>query len=209
MASRQAALFNEPPPKRTYRPVGETLAEFERIREEEPELSTAEIARKMGLQPKYVYKLLSAQRTLVAGNAKETAAGKSKGRADLAAKLCDPLAKLAMAAAFAAPTVSCVLVERGEITARALVAIAEDHPWMLKSLENVSKIGPVTDLAETLMCLMIAAMLDTGKMPPEHPLAVLTGNTARYAKMHPGAMENRDPVPFPPFPFPAPGSPIP
>lgn len=207
MAARQSALFNDPPaPKRTYRPVAETMAEFEKTREENPELSTAEVARKMGHSPKYIYKLLSAQR-----HADGPAAPvKSKGRTDaLAAKLCDPLAKLAMAAAFAAPTVSCVLVERGEVTARALVAIAEDHPWMLKSLENVGKIGPVTDLAETVMCLMIAAMLDTGRMPPEHPMAVLTGNTARYAKMHPGEMDKRDPAPFPPFPFPVPGTPVP
>lgn len=205
--ARQAALFNDPPPKRTYRPIAETMAELDRLREENPELSTADLARKMGHQPKYIYKLLSAQRQ--EGN-RQVAAGKSKaGTNALAQKLCDPIAKLAMAAAFAAPTVSCVLVERGEVTARALVAIAEDHPWMLKSLENVGKIGPVTDIAETLMCVMIAAMLDTGRMPPEHPLAVLTGNTARYAKMHPGKMEKREPAPFPPFPFPAPGSPVP
>jgi hypothetical protein len=204
----------EAAPKRTYRPVAETLADVEKLRAEEPDITTAEVARKLGYPPKYIYKLLSANR-------KEGAAGKDapaptgapgggvgKARRDaLITKLCDPLAKLAQGVAFAAPTVACVLIDRGEATARALVAIAEDKPRMLAALENVSKVGPVTDLAETLLCLVIAASLDTGRMPPTHPLAVLTGNTERYVKMHPKIM-TEDAAPFPPFPFPAPGVPV-
>lgn len=209
-----ADLFSdqEGAPKRTYRPVAETLADVKRIREEDPNLSTADIARKLGYPPKYLYKLLSEEKKGETAEAGSLPTGKlPKPRADaLVAKLCDPIAKLATAMMFAAPTVACVFVERGETTARALVAIAEGRPKMLAALENVSKVGPVTDLAETLICALIAASLDFGKMPPEHPLAVITGNTARYHKMHPEAAAEaaRGPAPFPPFPFPVPGVPV-
>lgn len=209
---RQGALFddNDGAPKRTYRPVAETLAEVERIKSERPDATTAEIARELGYPPKYVYKLISADRKEKSGSTAATTpssrAGKS--RESLTAKLCDPIAKLATAVMFAAPTVACVLIDRGESTARALVAIAEDHPRMLAALENVSKVGPITDLAETALCLLIAASLDTGRMPPEHPLAVVTGNSARYMKMHPEKLMEQSGAPFPPFPFPVPGVPV-
>jgi hypothetical protein len=210
MAGRQGALFSDSDgaPKRTYRPVAETLADVERIKEERPDATTAEIARELGYPPKYLYKLISADRKEKNSTtaAPTTKAGKS--RESLTAKLCDPIAKLATAVMFAAPTVACVLIDRGESTAKALVAIAEDHPRMLAALENVSKVGPVTDLAETALCLLIAASLDTGRMPPEHPLAVVTGNTARYMKMHPEKLTEQAAPPFPPFPFPVPGVPV-
>ena len=209
MAGRQGALFSDGDgaPKRTYRPVAETLADVERIKAERPDATTAEIARELGYPPKYLYKLISADRKAgsTAATAPSSKAGKS--RESLTAKLCDPITKLATAVMFAAPTVACVLIERGESTARALVAIAEDHPRMLAALENVSKVGPITDLAETALCLLIAASLDTGRMPPEHPLAVVTGNSARYMKMHPEKLTEQ-PAPFPPFPFPVPGVPV-
>lgn len=210
------ALFGDgdASPKRTYRPVAETLAEIDAIRAEEPDITTADVARKLGYPPKYVYKLLSANRKEGAAGsgapaaAAGTGGGVGKARRDaLVTKLCDPLAKLAQGVAFAAPTVACVLIDRGEATANALVSIAEGKPRMLAALENVSKVGPVTDLAETLLCLVIAASLDTGRMPPSHPLAVLTGNTARYAKMHPN-MEQEGAAPFPPFMVPTPGVPV-
>lgn len=213
MGARDLFGGGDAPPKRTYRPVAETLEEIDKIRADEPDITTADVARRLGYPPKYVYKLLSANRKEGAAGSGAPAApaaggGVGKGRRDaLIAKLCDPLAKLAQGVAFAAPTVACVLIERGESTARALVSIAEDKPRMLAALENVSKVGPVTDLAETLLCLVIAASLDTGRMPPSHPLAVLTGNTARYAKMHPN-MEQEAAASFPPFPFPAPGVPV-
>lgn len=187
------------------------MADVERIREENPDATTADIARQLGYPPKYLYKLLSE-----AKGDKETAkqdgrprVGKARTDA-LTTKLLDPIAKLAAGIGFAAPTVACVLIERGESTARALVAIAADRPRMLAALENVSKVGPITDLLETALSIAIAASLDMGRIPPEHPLAVLTGNTARYAKMHPeAAQDTRGPAPFPPFPFPVPGMPVP
>jgi hypothetical protein len=208
-----ADLFSggdEQPPRRTHRPVAETLADYDRIREEKPDATTAEIAREMNYPPKYLYKLLSAsgRTNRSAGKDGPPAAAPKKSRADLVTKLCDPIAKVAAAAAFAAPTLACVLIERGETTARALVAIAEDRPKMLAALENVSKVGPVSDLAETIVLAVIAAALDMGRLPIDHPLAVLTGNTARYVKMHPDAA-NAGPPP-PPFPFtvPTPGMPV-
>lgn len=213
MGARDLFSNGDAPPKRTYRPVAETLEEIDKIRAENSDITTAEVARQLGYPPKYVYKLLSANRKEgAAGSGAPAAAGAGGGvkgarRDALITKLCDPLAKLAQGVAFAAPTVACVLIDRGEATARALVAIAEDKPRMLAALENVSKVGPVTDLAETLLCLVIAASLDTGRMPPAHPLAVLTGNTARYAKMHPNMDQDSAPPLFP-FQVPAPGVPV-
>lgn len=200
-------------PRRTYRPVAETIADVERIREEHPDITMADIARQLGYPPKYLYKLVAQHKKQATGDSggpgPAAPSNKAKARQDLAVKLCDPLAKVATGLMFAAPTLACVLIDRGEVTARALVEIAEGRPAMLKALENVSKVGPVSDIAETVLCGIIAAAMDFGRIPPEHPLAIVTGNSARYMKMHPEAMTREAPAPPFPFTVPTPGAPVP
>lgn len=120
----------------------------------------------------------------------------------LAQELLDPLAKIAMALSFTAPTASAVLIERGEKTATALVGIAAGHPKMLAALQRATKVGPAADLVETAIMMAIAVSLDMGRIPPEHPLAGLTGVGALYQAVHPEAaaaapqMSDLGPPPF-------------
>lgn len=118
--------------------------------------------------------------------------------AKLAEQLCDPIAKLATGLAFTMPTAAAVLIARGERTADALVAIAADHPRMLAALNKVAKVGPASDIAETLVMLFIAVNLDLGKLPPEHPIAVVTGVGKLYEQTHPKTAEQTFNIPPPP-----------
>lgn len=105
--------------------------------------------------------------------------------ARLAEQLSDPIAKLAMGLAFQSPTASAVMITRADETAKALVAIAENHPRMLAALQKVSKVGPASDLLQTAAMLVIALQVDFGRLPPEHPLAAASGVTSLFAQTHP------------------------
>lgn len=107
----------------------------------------------------------------------------------LATQLADPLAKVAMGIGFTMPTVAAVLVARGEATAQALVDVAAGHPKMLKALGRVSKVGPGTELVQTGIMIVVAAQIDVGRIPPDHPLAIPTGVNDLWAKMHPQAAQ--------------------
>jgi hypothetical protein len=87
--------------------------------------------------------------------------------------------------AMVSPTMSAVLVTRGENTAKAMVSIAEKHPKMLAALQRASQIGPATDLAQTVLMMLIGLQMDLGRIPPTHPLAALTGVAALYDELHP------------------------
>lgn len=106
-------------------------------------------------------------------------------RGKLATDLLDPLAKLAQGLAFVAPTVSAVIISRGEKVTTALVEIAKDHPKMMAALQRASQIGPASDLVEFGFMLFIAGAMDFGRIPPNHPLGMITGVTHYYHQTHP------------------------
>ncbi len=112
----------------------------------------------------------------------------------LANDLVNPIAKVAVALSFTMPTVSAVLIERGEATANALVGIAGGHPKMLKALERATKVGPATDLVETGLMIGIAFALDTRRIQPEAPLAVITGVGALHRKVTGQPMDDGSPT---------------
>lgn len=105
-------------------------------------------------------------------------------RGKLATDLLDPLAKLAQGLAFVAPTVSAVIISRGEKVTTALVEIAKDHPKMMAALQRASQIGPASDLVEFGFMLFIAGAMDFGRIPPNHPLGMITGVTHLYHQTH-------------------------
>lgn len=123
------------------------------------------------------------------GSTAKASQGRTPTNSRLAQELLDPLAKIAMALSFTAPTASAVLIERGEKTATALVGIAAGHPKMLAALQRATKVGPAADLVETAIMMAIAVSLDLGRIPPDHPLAGLTGVGALYAAVHPEAQQ--------------------
>lgn len=119
-----------------------------------------------------------------------------------------PYAGLAASLALVAPTVSGVLLSRGEKTVGAVVNIASKNPKMLAALQKASQVGPAVEIAETLLMVGIAGAMDFGRMPPEHPLGMALGVSAVYAETHdmsgmpPVDQYTAAPQPFVPFPAP-------
>lgn len=104
--------------------------------------------------------------------------------AKLEEELLLPIAKLGQALSFSLPTVSAVLTRRGEVTSKALVSYAQGHPKMLEALRKLGKVGPASDLIETVAMCVIAANLDLQRMHPAHPVARLSGVSTVYMEMH-------------------------
>lgn len=103
----------------------------------------------------------------------------------VAENLLTPWAQLAKGIAFMAPTVSAVLLSRGEKTVDALVDIASEHPRMMAALTKAAQVAPTVELIETGAQVVVALALDTGRMPSDHPVAVLTGVSELYDRVHP------------------------
>lgn len=196
------------PVKRAYRNKAETMEAARVLREAEPDLSEAEIARRLGISPAHWRKLRNGRTTdEPASKPGRRSAGNAR-KAELVDKLCDPLAKFAMGLMFIAPTVAMVLTERAEVTARAVIDVASQNPRFLAALERVSTSASVFELVQTGLMCAIGASLDFGKLPPDHPMAVLTGVAAHYHRVHP-AEDTGPPPPAIPFPVPTPGAPLP
>lgn len=124
----------------------------------------------------------------------------------LADELLNPWAKLATAMAFPVPTVTAVMIERGEKTTVAFTNIASRYPKMLKALENVAQVGDAAEIGETALLMFVAMLMDVGRIPPEHPLGMVTGVTGLYQQVHPDMPQedngngNVHPFPFAPPP---------
>jgi hypothetical protein len=80
-----------------------------------------------------------------------------------------------MMAAVAAPTTGTILAMRAQATMDALVLYAQDKPKLLAQLKNASKVGPLSEIAQTVGMLIIAVQLDMGSMTPDHMVAQLSG----------------------------------
>lgn len=119
------------------------------------------------------------------GQARATSSTSTK---KLANELLNPWAKLSKALALPFPTVAAVMATRGENTMDALVSIASGHPRMLAALTKASKVGPAADLAETAMYIVVAAMLDLGKLNVESPVML---PFADVAELHVRMMQAR------------------
>lgn len=126
---------------------------------------------------------------------KGQARGPRRSSQKLANDLLNPWAKLAKTLMWGAPTVAAVMMDGGERTVDAIVSIASEHPRMLAALQKVSKIGPATDLADMALSIVVAAFLDFGRIPPEHPLATLSGVASLYYQVRQPVEEDTPPEP--------------
>jgi hypothetical protein len=82
------------------------------------------------------------------------------------------------------PVFGITMVARADKTAAALARIAENNPKVLAALEVATRVVPALDLAETLMALGIALMVDVGRVPADSMLAVTTGVSATWHEVH-------------------------
>lgn len=103
----------------------------------------------------------------------------------IAQGLVELFALLGTAAQFSMPTVGQVLIQRGEPTADALVRAAQGKPRMLAALRKMGSVGPASELLQTVAMVAVAVQLDTGRIPPNHPMAVVTGTGELWLNAHP------------------------
>lgn len=133
-------------------------------------------------------------------------AGKPRGRrpsnATLKSQLLVPWATVALAVSQPLPLVGAVMTVRGEPTIDALLALASDHPKMMAALKTVAKAGPASELLQTGALMVMAAMIEIGRVKPEMGVAQASGLTSMYYELHP---ELAPEVPEQEFPFTAPG----
>lgn len=109
---------------------------------------------------------------------------KSTSLKKLADDLLVPWGMLWAGASMSTPTLSAVMLARGEKTVDAVVSMAAEHPRMLKALQRGAKLGPATVIAETLFTGIIAAGMDFGRIPPDSPVGMATGLSEVYAQTH-------------------------
>lgn len=123
------------------------------------------------------------------GSRTQTSSTKAKA-SDLNAIKADLVELFAFGAVSSAPllpTLSLVLVERGEVTADAIVTLAKDKPRMLASIQRAAKFGPVVVITQTGLQIFIAVSLDLNRAPWDNPLAMMTGVSQKYQQTHPNA----------------------
>lgn len=106
-------------------------------------------------------------------------------QAKLVEELLIPWASAAGLIAPAAPTVATVMAAEGEETIRAFVGIASQYPKFYAGLQRAAQIGPAAKVAQTFMMIMVALMLDTRRISPDHPVAGVTGLAALTRQTHP------------------------
>lgn len=127
----------------------------------------------------------------------------------LVEELLIPWASAAGLVAPACPTVATVMAAEGEEFLKAFVGLAAQYPKFYASLTKAAQIGPAAKIAQTLMTILIALMLDTRRIPPTHPVASVTGLAALTRQTHPEWYDGTPP-PGPPLfnmpPYPPPGA---
>lgn len=95
----------------------------------------------------------------------------------LAKELAEPLGMIGVMLSMTLPTPGAVLTDRAEVTAAALVKMAEKRPGMMKILRGMSQVGPAGDVIQTIVMLIIAAQIDMNKTAPDGMMAQATGVT--------------------------------
>lgn len=121
----------------------------------------------------------------------ETKRGRPKGSVSkttldkLQADLAESLTEASAAIAVASPLAMSALDERAEKTASAIVTLAGGSPKLINALKKTVKARAVVTLAETLSAVSVAAMVDFGRVHPDHMLAEKFGVTENYYKAYP------------------------
>lgn len=84
------------------------------------------------------------------------------------------------------PCTGTVLVARSANTAHAMVELCKPYPKALKALETACKAVPALDLGEFVAMSVTAFAVDTGKLAPDHRMAMLLGITEIHMMIHGG-----------------------
>lgn len=106
--------------------------------------------------------------------------GTPRTRAPRNAKLSEELLEgyVSLATDFATvmPTVSGVLIHRAERTVDGIVALASGHPRVMKALRTSAKFSKGADVLQTVFLVLVAAAIDIGRIPVDHPILNTLGD---------------------------------
>lgn len=86
--------------------------------------------------------------------------------------------------------------KRAEKTAQALCKVAATNATVLNALVVAAKIVPALDIAETVLCLGVALMVDLGRVPPDSVLPTVTGVSETWHEIHDDDIDA--PIPYTP-----------
>lgn len=98
--------------------------------------------------------------------------------AKLQEELLEGYVSLATDLATVMPTVSGVLIHRAERSVDGIVKLAQGHPRVMKALRTSAKFGHAADVLQTLFLVAVAAMIDMGRIPVDHPILDTLGDVS-------------------------------
>lgn len=99
-----------------------------------------------------------------------TAASGPRGSAKLEADLLESTVSLASDISAVAPTVAGVLIARAEVAVEGMMSLAKGRPRVQKILARTASASKVADLMSTIAMVVIAAMVDFGRIPLDSPV---------------------------------------
>ena len=102
----------------------------------------------------------------------------------LAKELAEPLALIGTMLAMSAPLPGAVIATRAEVTAQALVKMAETRPGMMNALKRISQVGPAGELLTTLFMVLIAFQVQSERMQPDSMIAQASGITPLWIELN-------------------------
>ena len=97
--------------------------------------------------------------------------------AKLSEDLLETTVSLASDISAVAPTVAGVLIARAEKTVDGLLALSAGHKRTTAALRKVASASKVTELLSTALLIVVAAMVDFGRLPSDSPILDRIGYT--------------------------------
>lgn len=101
----------------------------------------------------------------------------------LAKELAEPLVLIGTMLSMTAPLPGAVVATRADVTAAALVKMAETRPGMMNALKRISQVGPAGELLTTLFMVLIAFQVQSERMRPDSMVAQASGVTALWVEL--------------------------
>jgi hypothetical protein len=106
------------------------------------------------------------------------------GGAKLAKELAEPLVLIGTMLSMSAPLPGAVIATRADVTAAALVKMAETRPGMMNALKRISQVGPAGELLTTLFMVLIAFQVQSERMRPDSMVAQASGITPLWIELN-------------------------
>lgn len=93
-----------------------------------------------------------------------------RGSAKLEQELLESTISVASDISAVAPTLAGVLIARAEVAVSGMMQLSKGHPRVQKMLQKSASASKIADLMSTIAMVVIAAMVDFGRLPLESPL---------------------------------------